>query len=67
MVKFKVGDKLKASEYHKENWGLEWVTITSINYINKVYHWEAKEVYFGGVIHSGYFFDEAEPYISSDV
>ena len=60
--KFKVGDKLKASDYDKEHHGLEFVTITSINEVNEVYHWESPCPYLGGKIHSGYFFNEAESY-----
>lgn len=60
--KFQVGDKLKASEYDKEEYGLEFVVITSINEENQVYHWEAPEPYLGGTIHSGYFFNEAKLY-----
>jgi len=59
--KFKVGDKLKANDFDKEQYELEFVTITSINHKNKVYHWEAKSI-LGGTIHSGYFFNEAELY-----
>ncbi len=62
--KFKVGDKLKAIDYDREEYGLEYVTITSINEEKQVYHWEADEVMFdiGGKIHSGYFFHEAIEY-----
>jgi len=62
MIKFKVGDKLKASEFDKDEYGIEFVTITSINEENGVYHWEAPEPFFGGKIHSGYFFNESELY-----
>lgn len=61
-MRFKIGDKLKASDFDKEEYGLQWVTITEINEKNKVYHWEAPEPYFGGIIHSGYFFNEAKLY-----
>jgi hypothetical protein len=62
--KFKVGDKLKAIDYDREEYGLEYVTITSINEEKQVYHWEADEVMFdiGGKISSGYFFHEAIEY-----
>ena len=60
--KFKVGDKLKASDFDKEQYDLKFVTITSINHKNKVYHWGARDPHLGGTIHSGYFFNEAELY-----
>jgi hypothetical protein len=62
--KFKVGDKLGALDYHKEEYGLKYVTITSVNEEKQVYHWEADEVMFdiGGKISSGYFFHEAIEY-----
>jgi hypothetical protein len=62
MIKFKIGDKLKASEFDSEEYGLEFVTITSINEENQVYHWEAPYPLLGGTIHPGYFFNEAELY-----
>jgi len=61
-AKFKIGDKLKASEFDSEEYGLEFVTITSINEENQVYHWKATYPLLGGTIHSGYFFNEAESY-----
>jgi hypothetical protein len=62
--KFKVGDKLKAIDYFREEYGFEYVIITSINEEKQVYHWEANEGFFelGGKIHSGYFFHEAIEY-----
>ena len=60
--KFQIGDKLKASEFDSEEYGLEFVTITSINEENQVYHWEAYYPLLGGAMHSGYFFNEAELY-----
>ena len=62
--KFKIGDKLEALDYYKEEYGLKYVTITSINKDNKVYHWEADDVItgLGGKIHSGYYFHEAKAY-----
>ena len=57
-MKYKVGDKLLASDFDKEQYGLEFVTITSINEEKQVYHWEAE--WGGGKIHSGYFFKEVE-------
>jgi hypothetical protein len=64
VIKFKVGDKLKALDFDKEEYGLEYVTITSINEEKKVYHWEADDVTFGlgGKMHSGYYFHEAKEY-----
>jgi len=64
MAQFKIGDKLEAIDYDKEEYGLEYVTITSINEKTKVYHWEADGVLFtlGGKIHSGYYFHEAKQY-----
>lgn len=63
-IKFKVGDKLEANEFDREEYGYEYVTITSINKENKIYHWVADDVKFGlgGKIHSGYFFHEAKQY-----
>jgi murein DD-endopeptidase MepM/ murein hydrolase activator NlpD len=60
--KFKVGDKLEALPYHKEEFGLTFVEITEVNLKNEVYHWEVNHVdSLGmGVLHSGYFFDEAK-------
>lgn len=63
-TKFKVGDKLEAGEYDKEQYGLKYVTITSINEETKVYHWDAKCEW--GKIHSGYFFHEAKEYKEKD-
>jgi hypothetical protein len=57
-VQFKVGDKLEASEFDKEQYGLTYVTISSINKENGVYHWKAD--WNGGIINSGYFFHEAK-------
>lgn len=59
-IKFQVGDKLKASDFDRSNYGIKFVIITSINLTNKVYHWEAN--FQGGKIHSGYFFNEAKKY-----
>jgi hypothetical protein len=63
-IKFKVGDKLEALDYDKEEYGLKCVTITSINEEKKVYHWEARGYIFdiGGKLISGYFFHEAKEY-----
>lgn len=57
---FKVGDRLEANDYCKEQYGFEYVTITDINEETKVYYWEAD--WNGGVMHSGYFFSEAKEY-----
>ena len=64
MTQFKIGDKLEALDWHKEEYGLEYVTITSINEETKVYHWEADEVMFGlgCKIYSSYYFHEAKAY-----
>jgi hypothetical protein len=66
MTKFKVGVRLQALDWDIEHYGLDYVTITSINEDTKVYHWEADEVMFGlgGKIHSGYYFHEAKEYKS---
>jgi hypothetical protein len=61
--KYKIGDIIPADDFHREEYGLESVTITSINEKNKVYHWEAP--YFGGKIHSGYFFDQVDELIKN--
>jgi len=63
-IKFKVGDKLEALDYDKEEYGLKYVTITSINEEKKVYHWEARGYIFDvvGKLSSGYFFHEAKEY-----
>lgn len=61
--KFKVGDKLEATVYDDELYELKYVTITSINMENKVYHWEADlDWELGGKVHSGYYFHEAKAY-----
>jgi hypothetical protein len=56
---FKIGDRLVIDDYHKEELGVEFVTITSINLENEVYHWECADVYLGGRVHSGYYFHQA--------
>ena len=64
-MKFKVGDRLEAIDYHKEEYGIEYVTITSINEERKVYYWVADDTIteiVGGKHHSGYFFTEAKAY-----
>lgn len=60
--RFKVGDRLKAIEFDKNTYEIDFVTITSINEKEKVYHWEAENLQLGGKIHSGYFFHEAVEY-----
>lgn len=57
---FKIGDKLEAEEHHKEEFNLDYVTITSINKKTKVYHWEAPLCF--GKLCSGYFFKNAKLY-----
>ena len=56
MNKFKVGDKLKASDFDKEQYGIEYVTITSINRDTQVYYWVARLDI--GKVHSGYFWKD---------
>jgi len=67
MERFKVGDKLKAIDYYTEEYGLEYVTITSINEENQVYHWEAdlSESHWEipGKLSSGYYFKDAELFV----
>ena len=60
--KFKIDDKLKSTQIDFELHGLSYVTITSINEENKVYHWEAKIPNMQGILHSGYYFKEAKLY-----
>lgn len=64
MNKFKVGDKLEAIDFHKEEHGVEFVVITSINEEKQVYHWETDINIYGikGKLSSGYFFHEAKEY-----
>jgi hypothetical protein len=57
-IKYKVGDKLVASDFDKELYGIEWVSITSINKETGVYHWETD--FNGGKMVSGYFFKEVD-------
>jgi len=63
---YKVGDKLEANDFDKENYGITSVTITSINLENQVYHWTAKMGQLGTMV-SGYFFHEAKPYKEDDI
>lgn len=63
-LKYKVGDVIPADDFHKEEYGFNWVTITSVNEKTQVYHWEAP--YFGGKIHSGYFFHEVDKLIKNN-
>ena len=63
---FKIGDRLESSEYDKIQNGIEYVTITSINKKNKIYHWEADDKWFGGRIGSGYRFEDSKLYISKE-
>lgn len=63
-MKFGIGDKLVASEFDSELYGLEFVTITDINREDEIYHWEAFAL--GGVMHSGYRFSEAVRWIPKD-
>lgn len=52
-----VGDTLAADSYTLETFGVKQVVITSVNTINRVYHWEANCLI--GKVLSGYFFDDA--------
>lgn len=61
---FKVGDKLIASDFDKELYGLEFVTITDVNKKYKLYHWEAD--WKDGIIYSGYSFKDAKKYLEED-
>ena len=62
-MKFTFGDKLEALDWHKEEHGLEYVTITGINQKTKVYYWEADLKWeLGGKLSSGYYFHEAIAY-----
>ena len=61
--KFNKGDKLEALSFEKEEYGVDYVTISSVNEIYEVYHWEINNPYgLGGKVSSGYFFDSAKPY-----
>ena len=62
-MEFTFGDKLEALDWHKEEHGIEYVTITGINQKTKVYYWEADLNWeIGGKLHSGYYFHEAKAY-----
>lgn len=63
-MKFKIGDKLKALQWDRDLYGLEFVIITEINLEDEIYHWEAPNM--GGVMHSGYRFGDAEKWIPKD-
>jgi hypothetical protein len=63
-MKFGIGDKLVASEFDRDLYGLEFVTITDINVEGEIYHWEASAL--GGVMHSGYRFSDAVRWIPKD-
>jgi hypothetical protein len=54
---YNVGDKLKADDLHREEYGIEYVTITSINRDTQVYYWIAQLDM--GKVHSGYFWKDA--------
>ena len=63
--RYNVGDKLEALSLDKEEYGIDYVTITSINEENQVYHWESKNPYgFGGKVCSGYYFADSKLYKS---
>lgn len=57
-LKYKVGDKIVASDFDREQYGIEWVTITSINEETKIYHWETD--LNPGKVKSGYSFKEVD-------
>lgn len=62
-MEFTFGDKLEALDWHKEEHGLEYVTITGINQKTKVYYWEADLKWeLGGKLSSGYYFKDAIAY-----
>jgi hypothetical protein len=52
---FKVGDNLKPLDFDVEMYGLIFVTITRVNTLDGIYHWEAPYPPLGGVMKSGYF------------
>lgn len=54
----KVGDKLKALEFHRDMIETDYVTITGVDVERAVYFWEAKNK-GKGKVKSGYFFKEA--------
>ena len=58
--KFNIGDKLEANQFEKEQYGVEYVTITSINEVGQVYLCEVD--WNGEKIYSGHFFDDAKIY-----
>ncbi|MFN7656447.1 MAG: hypothetical protein ACK5OW_01525 [bacterium] len=58
--KFNVGDKLEANQFEREQYGIEYVTITSINEVGQVYYCEAD--WNNNKIYLGHFFDEAKIY-----
>lgn len=62
MNRFRIGDRLKANEFDRENYDLTWVTITEINEKDEVYYWIAEEPLTGNSIHSSYFFPDAVAY-----
>ena len=57
-MRFKVGDKLVADDLHREENGIEYVTITRVNENKGVYHWVAS-LQPNGSLHSGYYFEDA--------
>lgn len=57
----KIGDKLKALEFHKDMIVSDYVTITGIDEERAVYFWEAANK-GKGKVRSGYFFKEAVKY-----
>jgi hypothetical protein len=62
-MEFTFGDKLEALDWHKEEHGIEYVTITGINQQTQVYYWEADLNWeLGGKLSSGYYFKDAKAY-----
>jgi len=59
---FEIGDNLEAIEFDKKEYGIEFVTITSINHKSKIYHWKSPGPCGLGTIHSGYHFSDAKLY-----
>ena len=62
---FEVGDKLVSDQHLKEDFGIEYVEITGVNYNTKIYYWQAAmnwDGVFVGLMISGTPFHCAEKY-----